>query len=392
MRRDLRLLVVTHVAHYHDGHRWSAYGPYAREMELWAPLFAEVVVAAPARDGAPPADCLPIDAPNVRLASQPETGGSTFGAKLAQLLVLPWSMLKLATAMARADVIHVRCPGNLGLLGAVLAPLFARRRIAKYAGQWSAYPGEPRSVRMQRAVLRSAWWGAPVLVYGRDEADPEHVIGFFTSILADAQVACAAETARARSPRDGLRLLYVGRLSREKNVDVLLAATARLGTADGIALTIVGDGPMRAELERQAISLQIADHVRFTGALDYESVLDHYAAADVVVLPSTTEGWPKSLTEGMAFGACCIGPDRGIVPRMLADGRGFCTPPRDVRALAGLLARLHRAPGERLAVGRRASAWATQFTRERFAESIHAVVARTCDHRREPSLVEATHV
>lgn len=390
--RGLRLLIVTHVAHYRNGDRWSAYGPYAREMELWAPLFAHVVIAAPRREGPPPADCLRIDAPNVSLAPQPETGGATAGAKLAQLLLLPWSMLRLALAMTRADVIHVRCPGNLGLLGALLAPLFARRRIAKYAGQWSAYPGEPRTVRLQRAILRSRWWGAPVLVYGRDARDPDHVVGFFTSILAGPQVARAAETARARVPHAGLRLLYVGRLSREKNVDILLEAMACCGSSREITLTVVGDGSMRSALEQRAAALGIADRVRFTGALDFDAVLDQYAAADVVALPSTTEGWPKTLAEGMAFGACCIGPDRGVVPRMLADGRGFCVPPRDVRALADLLDRLAGAPAERLAVGLRASAWATRFTRERFADAIRAAVARVCDDRPEPALMEATHV
>lgn len=389
--RGLRLLVVTHVAHYRNGERWLAYGPYAREMELWAPLFAELLIAAPRRQGPAPADCLPIDAPDVSLAPQPATGGPTIRAKLTQLLLLPWSALNLAAAMVRADVIHVRCPGNLGLLGLLLAPLFARRRIAKYAGQWSTYVGEPRTVRLQRAILRSRWWGAPVLVYGRDPRDPGHVIGFFTSILADAQVTHAAEVARRRAPRPGLRLLYVGRLSTSKNVDVILDAMARLAALGDISLTVVGDGPVRAALERQATELRIADRVHFTGALDFETVLGHYATADVVALPSTTEGWPKTLAEGMAFGACCIGSDRGVVPWMLADGRGFCVPPRDSGALARLLDRLYRAPDERLAVGRRASAWATQFTRERFADAIRAAVAPVRDDQWAPGTVEASN-
>src|SRR5438874_10710117 len=171
-----KLVVVSHVVHYRVGETLFAYGPYAREIDIWADLFPEVVIAAPCRREVPPADCLPFTRRNIAVAAQREEGGDTVRAKLAQILALPALTLGLARVLRDADAVHVRCPGNLGLIGAVIAPLFSRRLVAKYAGQWDGYRGEPLAVRLQRWLLSSRWWRGPVTVYGRWPNQPRHVV------------------------------------------------------------------------------------------------------------------------------------------------------------------------------------------------------------------------
>jgi glycosyltransferase involved in cell wall biosynthesis len=227
--RELRRLVVVEqdIHHRHAGQLWG-YGPYVREIDVWADLFPEVVIAAPCRDEPPPGDYLPFSRPNISVRPQRQTGGPTLGAKARQVLAVPGHLYRLGRALADADAVHVRCPGNLGLLGVLLAPLFPRPRVAKYAGQWCGFDDEPWSWRLQRAVLRSRWWRGPVTVYGRWPGQPAHVVPFFTSILSSDQVARARAAAAAPKFADGLRVLYVGRLSEAKNVDVLLRAIASL--------------------------------------------------------------------------------------------------------------------------------------------------------------------
>ncbi len=196
-----KLLVVTHVAHYERGDRICAYGPYAREIDIWADLFPRLSIAAPVRKGDPPGDCLPLTRSNIELIPQRETGGTTASAKIRQILAVPSLLLGLGRAMASADAIHVRCPGNLGLLGVILGPLFSRYLVAKYAGQWTAFPSEPWAAALQRSLLRSRWWRGPVTVYGAWPDQPRHVVPFFTAILNAGQLSsrlaiiCAAATA-----------------------------------------------------------------------------------------------------------------------------------------------------------------------------------------------------
>lgn len=373
-----RLVIVTHVAHYAHGNAVFAYGPYAREIHLWAELFEELVIAAPCYRCPPPGDALPLPGRRLKLRPQPETGGTDAAAKLRQLAMLPVLVSTLSVAMWNADAIHVRCPGNLGLLAALLAPLFSRHRVAKFAGQWGAHPGEAWSVRFQRWLLRTRWWNAPALVYGSNDGDPPHIVPFFTSVLDRHQMGRARRAACARANRSGPeRIVYSGRLSDDKNVDVLLDAVAQLRALGRRSVTtIVGDGPARGALEQRASTLGIAEDVHFTGALPLDGVLAHYERADVLVLPSNTEGWPKVVAEAMAFGVVCIGPDRGIVPSMLADGRGIVIEPRSVGALVSALTTLHEEWPSYADARSGAAAWAQQYTQERLVDALRAVLER----------------
>lgn len=366
----MKLLITSHVIHYQHAGRLYAYGPYAREIDQWADLFAEIEIASPCRFQAPPGDCLAFQRGNIRILPQKEAGGETFAAKLGLILSIPAMAVGLTRAMRRADAIHVRCPGNLGLIGVIMAPLFSRRLIAKYAAQWNGGDGEPFSARLQRAILRSRWWRGPVTVYGAWPNSPRHVIPFFTSLLTAEQLGRARASALRERRGPGLRLLYTGRLSKAKNVDVLLRAASRVRAAGhDVSVAVVGEGPERGALQQLAAAQGIAQHVEFTGGLPFEAVIRHLEQADVLVLASETEGWPKSIAEGMAFGLACIGSNIGFVPQML-QGRGFTVAPRDEDALTAALLEIANSP-DRLAPMRQAAAsWAQRYSLEGLRDAL----------------------
>ncbi len=370
----MRLLIVSHVIHYRHAGRLFAYGPYAREIDLWAELFPEVVIASPCRNEAPPGDCLPFERPNISIDPQIEAGGAGLGAKLRLAASVPAMAFGLARAMRQADAIHVRCPGNLGLVGAALAPRFSRRTVAKYAAQWHGGTGIPLSARLQRALLASRWWNGPVTVYGSWPGYRRHVVPFFTSLLTSGQIARARLAASRERSGPVLEVLFTGRLSKAKNVDVLLEAIARLrGEGREICARIIGSGPERGNLERLAASLGIAGFVRFTGGLPFEQVIPYLEAADVLVLASETEGWPKSIAEAMAFGLIAIGSNTGFVPQML-EGRGFTVPPGDAAALSAVLRCIAVSPDRLKEMRLRAAAWAQRYSLEGLKNAIAALL------------------
>lgn len=377
MLSSLKLVVVSSVIHYRYEGRLFAYGPYVRELDLWSQLFASVVVAAPCRNSEPPKDCLAFSSASISVRPITRTGGDEFGDKLKQLVILPTVVLELCRVLYTADAIHVRCPGNLGLLGALLAPLFSTKRIAKYAGDWRGFPEEARTTALQRLILRSRWWNAPVTVYGSYPGKPTHVIPFFTSILDDSQMdrARAVASARVSVARAPLHVLYVGRLSKAKNVDVLIQAVAVLRTeGTPVLCTIIGEGPETARLRDAAASYDVADIVHFLGGLDHASVLAHYECADVLVHASESEGWPKAIAEAMAFGVICIGSDRGLVVRMLSNGRGLTVKPRDVRSLAARLREVALNPEAFVGMRVNACKWSQQFSLSGLRDSLRQLL------------------
>ena len=364
VRSNTRLLVVGHVPHYEfDGKLW-AYGPYAREIDIWADLFGEVVIAAPRRREAPPSDATAFSRTNITMRPQRETGGDTFAAKLVQVLWLPILVVTLARAMRDADAIHVRCPGNLGLLGSVMAPVFSRFLIAKYAGQWNGYVGEPWTVRLQRRILSSRWWKGPVTVYGNWPDQPPHVVSFFTSMMTQEQINRASAT-QAKSIGSPLRVLYSGVLTSRKRVSTLIDAV-KTAADRGIRLelTIVGDGIDRRTLESQVVKLGLSETVRFIGALPFEEVQEWYAWAHCLVLPSKhSEGWPKAVAEAMSHGLVCIAVNHGQMREML-DGRGVLLVQGTEEEIAAALESVARSPERFDHMRQEAVRWASHYSLE----------------------------
>ncbi len=375
-RKRGRLLVVSHVVHHQVGGRIAAYTPYAAEIDEWANRFQEVVVACPVSTSRWPDDCSEIRAPNLSLAAVVEAGGESMAAKVRQALLVPLMCIQLLRQMRSADVIHVRCPGNLGLLGVVLAPLLRKPRIAKYAGQWDDYVGEPWSFRLQRVILGSRWWAAPVTVYGRRPQDRDHVVDFFSSAMTDEEADAGLRVAEARHRQQGrLRVLFVGRLSRQKHAEVVIEAVAALrGEGLDVEARIIGDGPEKDRLVALSQQLQVADVVELPGALDMADVLAEYATSDTLVLASETEGFPKAAIEAMSFGLVVVGSDIGRLREFLADGRGHTVPPGDTAAVIDALRAVAADPALADAAGRAAAAFARNYTLEALGDGIERIL------------------
>ena len=119
-------------------------------------------------------------------------------------------------------------------------------------------------------------------------------------------------------PEDGVKLLYVGRVSREKNLEALAEAYARLSEGrPWLSLTVVGDGPLRAWMEGRLAGV---GRVRFTGVLRGEDLYGVFASADLFVFPSRTDTFGNSVVEALASGLPCITSGEGGPREIIEDG------------------------------------------------------------------------
>ena len=132
-------------------------------------------------------------------------------------------------------------------------------------------------------------------------------------------------------------VLYVGRLSAEKNLERLVDAVGRLRPP--AHLVVIGTGDRRAVLERQAVTAGVS--VEFRGVVPHGELPAHFNGADLFVLPSLTEGHPKVLIEAMACGLPCAVSARGGNLTLVEDGiTGLLFDPEDTAAMARALERL----------------------------------------------------
>lgn len=142
---------------------------------------------------------------------------------------------------------------------------------------------------------------------------------------------------------EGPMVLSVGSQDEVKGTRYLLEAVAMLGEIPGLRLVLVGDGPLRATLERLGQELAISERVLFAGKRSHAEIPLWMNAADVFCLPSLREGHPNVVMEALACGIPVVASDVGAVCEVLRPEAGIVVPPADAAALAqALRAALHR--------------------------------------------------
>jgi glycosyltransferase involved in cell wall biosynthesis len=228
-----------------------------------------------------------------------------------------------------------------GVIGAAAA-FVARRPLLLYAHGSDICVYAERSALYRALTLRVLGRARHVFAASRDlqarltgrfGLPPERV----------SVVPCGVETeifypAPEGAPADGpARLLFVGDLVGPKGVTELVEAVGQV-RANGVPLTldVVGDGPLRDELEAKA-----GEGVTFHGTLPRPAVAERMRGADCLVLPSHNEGTPVSVMEALTCGIPVVASRVGGIPDLVADEEnGLLTPPADVPALAEALGRL----------------------------------------------------
>jgi glycosyltransferase involved in cell wall biosynthesis len=159
-------------------------------------------------------------------------------------------------------------------------------------------------------------------------------------------------------PRDSFVVGWVGRLSGEKGPDVLLDALPHVGELP-LVVSVVGNGVERVPLEARTSALGLDGRVRWHGAVPDAGRL--FAAFDVFVLSSRSEGTPMALFEAMAAGVPIVATRVGGVPDVVSRADAAIVPPDDPVALAAAIRSVYRTPA---AAERRARAARARLDRD----------------------------
>ncbi len=284
------------------------------------------------------------------------------GGMAANLRRRPWAAPLLLASMwwtarraaRRADLVHAHW-----LLTAAVARFAGRPWVVTLHGSGSA--GRFSDVELARRFPRLVRWllrpARAAICVSATVADALRAAGVERVVVIPNGVRVPGEVAPPAEPPE---VLYVGRLSPEKNVDTLVAAVGDLN------LVVAGDGPLR-NLVPGAL-----------GAVPHREVERLLERATVLVAPCEREGFGLAAAEAMAFGRPVVAARGGGLLELVADGEtGLLVPPRDAPALRAAVERLLADPELRERLGREARVRA----RERFGWD--AVIERTLTVYRE---------
>jgi glycosyltransferase involved in cell wall biosynthesis len=371
----MKFAIITHVHHIQSQNRYFAYAPYVREMNIWSRYSDELIIVAPIRKvDKSPIDCsynhhniqfVPIN-PISLLGSQ---------AVLNAILKIPKISWEIFKAMQQADHIHLRCPGNIGLLGCLVQVLFPNKpKTAKYAGNWNPKARQPWSYRLQKWILSNTFLtrNMQVLVYGKWEGSTKNIKSFFTATYSEMEKV----PIKPLDLKGIINFVFVGALVSGKNplyAIQLVESVYKKGY--DVSLDLYGEGSERKALEYYIASNGLEKIVNLKGNKNQKVVTDAYQNSHFVLLPSKSEGWPKALAEGMFWGCVPMGTSVSCVPFMLDYGeRGILLQmnlDQDVQELEVVLNNKMDFDVKR----RKASDWSRKYTLDVFEGEIKKMIS-----------------
>ena len=375
----MKLSIITHVKHKFDNPHYYAYAPYVSEINLWLKSVDQVIIVAPLETQ----DKTTIDCyyrhHYIEFMSVSSVEFTSIQSILQSILLVPNIILKIYKAMKAADHIHVRCPGNMGLLGCLVQIFFpSKPKTAKYAGNWNPKSKQPWSYRLQKWILSNTFLtkNMQVLVYGEWPNQTNNIKPFFTATYSEKEFVEIFRHPEIGSgsqelKHEVLKFLYVGTLTKNKRPLLCLEVVQQLKQQGyQVQLELYGEGPERHEIENYILDYNLQEEVDLKGNVSKEELKSAYQSSHLLLFFSQSEGWPKAVAEAMFWGCVPITTAVSCVPYMLGNGIRGTLVEADKSVIIAAVENYLNHPKIYKEHAQHAMDWSRQYTLEKFEEEI----------------------
>jgi len=296
--------------------------------------------------------------------------------------------------IASPDLIHVHTEFGCGLEGLLLG----RWKRVPVIGTFHTFFAEPEYLKQFHipnfAFTRKAMWKYSVTFFNRcshivspsksvRESLVQRGLSTSTTLLSngiekiDFRPEAEIREFRQSLGIDDFAFIYVGRISPEKSLDVLIGAFAQVTRVNPKAkLVIVGAGPSDPDIDEQLAELGIAESVIRVGRIERDILMkeNYPLLGDVFITSSKTENQPVSLLEAMAFGLPMIGPRAKGIPELVTHGDdGLIFDPDDEYAMANAMVRLMKDDSLRLKMSAAAKRNADEHRIDKVGAKLEAI-------------------
>ncbi|HEY3191958.1 MAG TPA: glycosyltransferase [Solirubrobacterales bacterium] len=295
-------------------------------------------------------------------------------------------------AEGRFDAIHLTAPGPAGVIAALIARIMNLPALGSWHTELGAYAGlRSASPELERAadMALSLFYRQCGRVLSPSPASDESLVRLGIERALIGRWGRGVDTSRfdpALSDRESypgeIKVLYVGRLTREKGLDLLAAAFIRAQEADPrLHLLLAGGGP-----EEDLLRDRLGDRATFLGWLDGDDLPRAYASADIFLFCSRTDTFGQVVVEAGASGLPVVAVAEGGPASIVADGETgrLCEP--DAGMLAAALLQLADSPAWRAKLGRQGLASARTRTWEAAMRQLAEGYDRITDSQEQPRI------
>lgn len=372
----MKLLVISGAPFIFKGEKSFAYSPYVKELVVWEKHVKDISFCCPVwkNENGLLVEEIPFSfRKHYKLI---DFNLKSFSNIIKSFFSTFFNILIIIKAVHNADHIHLRCPGNVGLLGCVVQILYpSKKKTAKYAGNWDPKSKQPLTYRIQKRILNNTFLtrNMQVLVYGEWENQSKNIKSFFTATYSDLEKEVVFKDKKSAEKT----FIFVGTLAHGKNPMYAVKLIEELiKNNNKVLLHIFGEGIERASLENYIKKNQLEKFVFLHGNQNKETLKQFYIKSHFVILPSKSEGWPKAIAEGMFWNCVPIATNVSCVPFMIDYGkRGILLEMNLKKDLAQIKEIIHDENRfEKMST--LASKWSQNYTVERFESEIEKLLLK----------------
>lgn len=366
----MKFLVVTNAPTLRKNNRYVAYAPYVYEMNLWFSNVQEIQIVSPTTYNKPLLT-IPFEKNEVNVTSLPNFNIKGIKNKIQTLFKIPIILWRIYNAMRWADHIHLRCPGNIGLLGCLVQILFpGKPKTVKYAGNWDPNSKQPWSYKLQQKILSNTFLtkNCKVLVYGKWENQTKNILPFFTASYHQTEI----EKIPNKNLKETINLIFVGAFSKGKQPLKSVQVTEQLYKKGyNVKLNMYGNGTEFQSVKKYITENNLQEIVILHDNQPKEVVKKAFQKSHFLVFISKSEGWPKVVAEAMFWGCLPIATKVSCVPYMLNYGkRGSIVSDNETEITQTIIEKYIAKEDNYNKAITKAINWSQQFTLEKFDTEI----------------------
>ena len=299
------------------------YAPYEKEMQLWAKHANSIQFCCPIWKEDKKLLIAPISFETTPTIELKEFDITSFSNMLRAIPNAFVDLIRIFEAMKKADHIHLRCPGNMALLAAVVQIFFPKKvKTAKYAGNWDPKARQPFTYKLQRWILSNTFLtkNIQVLVYGDWENQTKNIKPFFTATYSESEILNSNFRIQNKD-QESIKFLFVGTLSKGKQPLYAIQIVEELfKKGKNVTLDLFGDGAMKSEIETYIRNNDLESIIQLKGNQSKDAILTAYQSSHFLILPSKSEGWPKVVAEAMFWGCVPIASPVSCISYMMGNG------------------------------------------------------------------------
>ncbi len=314
-----KLVVISHTAHQYlpDG-SLVGWGPTVAELNYLSQYWNELVHVACLEQYRNNPSLQPYTSNRIRFVPIPSFGGATWLQKLSVFYQAPQIIWQIVKSVKGATHVQIRVPMGIGIYALPLFLLIPRKFVlwVKYANNWG-HVSNSMGYRIQRWFLENNFLKCKVSINGLWPNQPQHCLSFENPCITQEQF--EKDRTIQKSFNQKLKVVFAGRIEEAKGIDLLMDVLRDLPQERFEEWIFIGEGPLRDSLMKLCLELRVP--AKFPGFLSQSEVHEYLETADILVLPSKSEGFPKIVAEAWNYKVITLVSPVGSLPYYIVKGR-----------------------------------------------------------------------